>query len=108
MPEQEGLGACFGRLRLGILGGAEEPEVGDDAEVHNMLVEHAALRVLEVEDFEQGSQDGDVDGVSSCLRLVLVPQGQDEINAWGMEVIGSIIFATGIRLVQVGDALAHC
>ena len=82
--------------------------MGDDAEVHNMLVEHTIAMVLEVEDFKQCAEDRDVDRVGPGLRFVLVPQGGDEINVQGMEVVGSIIFASGIRLVQVGDALAHC
>ena len=73
VPKQEGLSPCFGRLRLGILCGAECPVMGDDAEVHNVLVEHSVPRVLEVEDVEQGTEDGDVDGTGASFGLVLFP-----------------------------------
>ena len=80
VPEQKGLSPCFGRLRLGAFRGAEQPVVGDDAEVHSVLVEHSVAWVLEVEDVEQGLENGDVDGVGSGFGLVLFPQGGDEIN----------------------------
>ena len=52
VSEQEGLGPCFRCLRPSIFGGPQEPEEGDDAEVHDVLVEHSVPRVLEVEDVE--------------------------------------------------------
>ena len=55
VPEQKGLSPGFERLRLGTFRGAEQPVVGDDAEVHSVLVEHSVAWVLEVEDVEQGT-----------------------------------------------------
>ena len=48
----------------------EEPMEGDDGKVDEVGPAHAKLGVVLVEDFEEGPEDGDVDGVCARGRAV--------------------------------------
>ena len=61
-----------------VLGGAQEPEVGNDDEVDDMGVEGPPLGVLEVQAVEQGFDDADVGGVGTSTWVVFVAEGSEE------------------------------
>ena len=65
---------------MGALGRAQQSEVGDNNEVDDVLVEDAIFGVLQVEDVQEGSQDGDVDRAGSCLRVIFSSHGVEEIS----------------------------
>ena len=66
--------------RLAALSRSKEPEESDDDEVDDMGVEAPIGWVVGVESVGEGSDDGDVDRVGTCLRVVFLSQGIEEIS----------------------------
>ena len=61
-----------------VLGGAQEPEIGDNDKVDDMGVEGPPPGVFEVQAVEQGFDDADVGGVGTSTWVVFVAEGPEE------------------------------
>ena len=107
VAEVEGLGASFGRGRVEVLSGSQEPEEGDNDEVDGVGIEHAIDWVVEVQGIHEGLQDGDVGWVGAGGRFIFVSEGFEESSEYGMELVGQWALLAGIAAGQVGDPLAH-
>lgn len=109
----EGLGSGRAFRIFKVFGWTGELEEGNNDEVDDSSVEGSVDLVLQVESFEEVTDDGDVAGVGSGRRLVGVAAGFDEVLEQGMEVFGVDVSWVarsndcGVCGNQVGDALAH-
>lgn len=70
-----------------------------------MLLELAKLFVLDVKDFFEQSEDGDIDWVGARLWIVVSFHAFDESFEYGME-LSCANLETGIWFTQVGEPLA--
>ena len=112
ISELEGFASCLASRFFEVFGWAGEPEEGDDDEVNDSTIEGAIGRVIEVESFEEVSDDGDIAGVGSGRRLVVVSTGFDVAGEEVVHVVEVDIPRVsrpsgGIWWHQVGDARAH-
>ena len=86
--ETKGLGAGFRRGGVEVFCRSEEPEEGHDNKVGDMSVEGTEVSMQEVEGFEHGGEDGDVDRVGASGWIFFLLESFDEVGEDRVLVIG--------------------
>ena len=100
-----GRGPFLARCRK-VLRGSQEPEEGNNDEVHDSGVGPAVDVMVGVEAGRECSEDGDIDRVDAVGRFILVAHGFEELEVELMQAAGEGVDSR-IWLTQVGDPRAH-
>jgi hypothetical protein len=106
ITEMKGLAAGVSGGGVEVFGRTEQPEEGEDDELDGMLLEVPKDWVIDVENREEFTDDGDVDRVGSRRWVVISFHGSVEISEYGME-LACFRVDSRIWAVQVGEPLGH-